>query len=192
MSEGAESIKHAGELARFFDAHAHLSFAPEPEQFAAWLTERFSGAFSTTVTPDDFYFACKAFAHRARVKVGVGAHPWWISQGKLTPLEVEAAARDFARTRFIGEVGLDFGKNGMRDRVFATDEATKEAQVSALRTIFAACVGEPDNASTSAAHGRVFSFHAVQSADVIMDLLEEYGLLPGNTAIFHWLSLIHI
>ena len=182
-----ESGQDASESCLLFDAHAHLSFAPEAERFGAWVAKRFAGAFSTTVTPADFIQARDLLASLDSVKVGVGAHPWWISQGKLTALDIEAGALEFARARFIGEVGLDFGKIGMCDRTFDTDEAAKEAQVSALRTIFAACVGEIDDTETGVA-GRVFSFHAVQSADVIMDLLEEYGLFAGNTVIFHWFS----
>lgn len=186
MSGREGSLKDAAALGQLFDAHAHLSFAPDAARFGGWVAERFAGAFSTTVTPEDFERARALFASLPAVKVGVGAHPWWISQGKLSALDVEAAALEFAHARFIGEIGLDFGKNGMRERAFESDEAAKEAQVSALRTIFAACVGEVDSAE--GAGGRVFSFHAVQSADVIMDLLEEYGLLAGNTAIFHWFS----
>lgn len=189
MNERASLLKDAAALGQFFDAHAHLSFAPEAARFGAWMTERFAGAFSTTVTPEDFNRARELFAGLSTVKVGVGAHPWWISLGELSPLDLESAAIEFSRATYIGEVGLDFGKKGMWKCAFDSDEAAEEAQVSALRTIFAACQGEPEHAASARTHeGRVFSFHSVRSADVVLDLLEEFGLLSGNTIIFHWFS----
>ena len=185
----AHNLNGLLDTSALFDAHAHLSFAPEPARFGAWATHQFAGAFSTTVTPADFTRARKVFADLDSVKVGVGAHPWWISLGELSPLDLESAAIEFAQAPYIGEVGLDFGKKGMWTCAFDSDEAAEAAQVSALRTIFAACQGEPEHTANTQAHaGRVFSFHAVRSADVIMDLLEEFDLLSGNTIIFHWFS----
>ena len=68
----------------FFDAHAHMSFAPDVTSFASWFTERFAGAFSTTVSPADYQFAQQALASFPKIKVGVGAHPWWVAQGKIS------------------------------------------------------------------------------------------------------------
>ena len=67
-----------------------------------------------------------------------------------------------------------------------------------LRTIFAAAKKSPAPSvvegiegakeAGEAKGGRVFSFHAVRGADVIMDMLEKYELLEDNTIIFHWFS----
>ena len=64
----------------------------------------------------------------------------------------------------IGEVGLDFA--GPR-------AAAREAQVAAMRRILAAAPPRP---------GRLYSLHAVRSADVLLDLLEEAGVLPAPGA----------
>lgn len=176
----------------FFDAHAHMSFAPDVASFASWFTERFAGAFSTTVSPADYRFAQQALASFPKIKVGVGAHPWWVAQGKISDEDKALLPDLVASARYVGEVGLDFGKNGLVKSVFATDEQTKQAQIEVLRTIFAAAKKSPAPSVIEGAGetkgGRVFSFHAVRSADVIMDMLEEYELLSGNAAIFHWFS----
>lgn len=185
----------------FFDAHAHMSFAPDVASFASWFTERFAGAFSTTVSPADYRFAQQALASFPKIKVGVGAHPWWVAQGKISDEDKALLPGLVASARYIGEVGLDFGKNGLAKSVFATDEQTKQAQVEVLRTIFAAAKKNPapsvaeDIESAKEAKeageakgGRVFSFHAVRGADVVIDMLEEYELLEDNTIIFHWFS----
>lgn len=186
------------ESREFFDAHAHMSFAPDVASFASWFTERFAGAFSTTVSPADYCFAQQTLVSFPKIKVGVGAHPWWVAQGKISDEDKALLPGLVANARYIGEVGLDFGKNGLDKSVFATDEQTKQAQIEVLRTIFAAAkkspapsVGEDIEGAKEAGEakgGRVFSFHAVRGADVIMDMLEEYELLEDNTIIFHWFS----
>lgn len=189
------------ESREFFDAHAHMSFAPDVASFASWFTECFAGAFSTTVSPADYRFAQQALASFPKIKVGVGAHPWWVAQGKISDEDKALLPGLVASARYIGEVGLDFGKNGLAKSVFATDEQTKQAQVEVLRTIFAAAKKNPapsvaeDIESAKEAKeageakgGRVFSFHAVRGADVVIDMLEEYELLEDNTIIFHWFS----
>lgn len=176
----------------FFDAHAHMSFAPDVASFASWFTERFAGAFSTTVSPADYRSAQQALASFPKIKVGVGAHPWWVAQGKISDEDKALLPGLVASARYIGEVGLDFGKNGLAKSIFATDEQTKQAQIEVLRTIFAAAKKSPAPSVIEGAgetkDGRVFSFHAVRGADVIMDMLEEYELLEDNTIIFHWFS----
>ena len=180
------------ESREFFDAHAHMSFAPAVASFASWFTERFAGAFSTTVSPADYRSAQQALASFPKIKVGVGAHPWWVAQGKISDEDKALLPGLVASARYIGEVGLDFGKNGLAKSVFATDEQTKQAQIEVLRTIFAAAKKSPAPSVIEGAgetkDGRVFSFHAVRGADVIMDMLEEYELLEDNTIIFHWFS----
>lgn len=183
------------ESREFFDAHAHMSFAPDVASFASWFTERFAGAFSTTVSPADYRSAQQALASFPKIKVGVGAHPWWVAQGKISDEDKALLPGLVASARYIGEVGLDFGKNGLAKSIFATDEQTKQAQIEVLRTIFAAAKKSPAPSVVEGAEeageakgGRAFSFHAVRGADVIMDMLEEYELLEDNTIIFHWFS----
>lgn len=182
----------------FFDAHAHMSFAPDVTPFASWFTECFAGAFSTTVSPADYRFAQQTLVSFPKIKVGVGAHPWWVAQGKISDEDKALLPGLVANALYIGEVGLDFGKNGLAKSVFATDDQTKQAQIEVLRMILAAAKKSPAPSVSEdiegakeageAKGGRVFSFHAVRGADVIMDMLEEYELLTGNTVIFHWFS----
>ena len=170
--------------AALFDAHAHYSFAPDPKHFAAWAAKHFAGAFSTTVDLEDFTSARQLFASFPTIRVGLGAHPWWVARGEIDTMQVARIASRAAGERFIGEVGLDFGNNGLRESAFATDEETKAAQVEALCAILDACA----SSDVEAAGKRIFSFHAVRSADTILDLMEEYDLLSDNTTIFHWFS----
>lgn len=158
----------------------------------------FRGAFSTTVSPADYRFAQQTLVSFPKIKVGVGAHPWWVAQGKISDEDKALLPGLVANARYIGEVGLDFGKNGLAKSVFATDDETKQAQIEVLRMIFAAAKKSPAPSVSEdiegakeageAKGGRIFSFHAVRGADVVIDMLEEYELLEDNTIIFHWFS----
>ena len=171
------------ESREFFDAHAHMSFALDVASFASWFTERFAGAFSTTVSPADYRFAQQTLVSFPKIKVGVGAHPWWVAQGKISDEDKALLPDLVANARYIGEVGLDFGKNGLAKSVFATDEQTKQAQIEVLRTIFAAAKKSPAPSVVEGIEGAKEA-----GADVIMDMLEKYELLEDNTIVFHWFS----
>ncbi|MDQ9893106.1 hypothetical protein RFZ55_12295, partial [Acinetobacter baumannii] len=57
----------------------------------------------------DALAARSRFGTPPNVRVGVGLHPWWIADGRCGEIEIEQAAQLAAASRFIGEVGLDFG-----------------------------------------------------------------------------------
>ena len=122
------------------------------------LAELGMGAFSTTVTPEGYERARGLLEPFGNVRVGLGLHPWWIADGRLGPQDVALFERLAKDERFIGEVGLDFG----RDRA-----ETRDAQVAAFERV---------------------SIHAVKAAGEALDVLERAGALVGNACIFHWFS----
>jgi TatD DNase family protein len=118
------------------------------------------------------------------VYLGLGAHPWWVTDGSIDA-EAKEQLLQLAKTeRFIGEIGLDFGKKCLSSSVFETPEKAMEAQVDILRSLFEVCAENPVDHPL----GRVFSIHAVKSTKVVLDLLEEYQLTKNNHPIFHWFS----
>ena len=73
-------------------------------------------------------------------------------------------------TRFVNEVGLDFGKR---------QADTVREQADAFRRIAAACAEQG---------GKVLSIHAVKAARETLDILEQAGTLESCTCVFHWYS----
>ncbi|MBQ3301736.1 MAG: TatD family hydrolase, partial [Eggerthellaceae bacterium] len=73
-------------------------------------------------------------------------------------------------TRFIGEIGLDFGRRGAQ---------SASAQVPVFKEIM-----------THAARqgGKVISIHAIKSADTVLNVLETSGALDTCACIMHWFS----
>jgi len=150
--------------------HCHLDFLDDPAGFAHGARLRGLGFFSATVTPGGFERACELLAGCENVRVGVGLHPWWINDGRCDAEDVERVCAAIARTQFVGEIGLDFGKRCA---------ASHEAQIAAFERIAAAC---------AEVGGRLLTVHAVRSADAALDVLERTGCLANNQVILHWYS----
>ena len=150
----------------FDDAHVHLDFMSNGEEVASAAAADGVRLFAVTVTPAGFLVARKRFAEFGNVAVGLGLHPWWVER----PDDGEALVELLGETRFVGEVGLDFGKR---------HETTRETQLAVFSQIAQAC-GE--------AGGKVMSIHAVHAARESLDVLERAGTLETCTCIFHWFT----
>ena len=140
------------------------------------------GGLCATVTPDEYRLAAldmgEELARNENLKLGIGLHPWWLSDGSCGTDAVDNLISLCPKTRFIAEVGLDF--------------APRRAESAQLqRTSFARIA--------AASRGKVLSVHAVKSANVVLDLLENVGLIApgtphdarnddGTAVIFHWFS----
>lgn len=152
-----------------FDAHVHLDFMANGEEVAADARAAGMRLFAGTVTPAGFVAARERFGGFDNVDVGLGLHPWWV-EGADDGGGVEAFLELLPETRFVNEVGLDFGKR---------HADTREAQVAAFRRIAAEC---------AAAGGKVLSVHSVHAARETIDILESAGTLESCTCIFHWFT----
>ena len=161
-----------------YDMHCHLAFSPDTRAAAIAMRQEGIGGMCATVTPDEYHLASLALAdelnRNSNFKLGVGLHPWWLSDGSCGADAVAYAAE----TRFIGEIGLDF--------------APRRAESAQLqRTVLARIA--------AASRGKVLSVHAVKSVGVALDLMESVGLVApgapqgpqnpqGTAVIFHWFS----
>lgn len=157
---------------RLFDMHCHLDRMANADEVAREAVANDMALFCTTVTPADALAARSRFGTPPNVRVGVGLHPWWITDGRCDEIEIEQAAQLAAASRFIGEVGLDFGPR---------HAANAQRQLDALEAIARACAGHP-------VEGRVLSIHAVRSAGEALDVFERHGLTASAHCIFHWFS----
>lgn len=75
----------------------------------------------------------------------------------------------FAKSHYIGEVGLDFSKEYIQN---------KETQIQVFRDIVRLCEQQGE---------KVVSIHSLKSASTIIEILEEYKTQKNNIYIFHWL-----
>ena len=145
---------------RLFDMHCHLDRMANADEVARDAAANDMALLCTTVTPADTLAARSRFGTPSNVRVGMGLHPWWVADGRCGEVEVEQAAQLAAASRFIGEVGLDFGPR---------HAANAQRQLDALEAIARSCAGHP-------VEGRVLSIHAVRSAGEALDVFERHGL----------------
>ena len=161
---------------RLFDAHCHLDFMSNMEEVARDAAADGLHVLATTVTPQGYLRAREALAGLPNVGVAVGAHPWWVADGRLSTADVEAAARLAGTTRLVGEVGMDFSPKHV-------PEGSKDVQRAAFRRI---C--EATAAGSDPAHPTVMSIHSVCSAAEVLDVLSTTGCLERCRCVFHWFS----
>lgn len=159
-------------MARIYDLHCHLGFAPDAAALARGGAVAGIGALSCAVAPGDYAAARDLLAPYPALHAALGLHPWWVADGRVDEADL-ALFEDLAgRAPFIGEVGLDLA--GRR-------AATREAQVAALRRVLAATAGR----------GVLYSVHAVGAAGAVLDLMDEAGVFApgaGDDVAFHWFS----
>lgn len=159
-----------GDSFALVDMHCHLDFSSDMAALAQLAQVHSVAAFSNTVTPEGYLAASKALASFPNVRVGVGLHPWWVADGCCDAKQVELACQLIQKTRFVGEVGLDFAPRR---------EGTFETQLDAFERIVYACCAQ---------NGKVISIHAVRSATAVLDVLERHRATHDNACILHWFS----
>ncbi len=148
--------------------HCHLGFYDDLAATANELRALGVGAFCTTVTPSE-YEQMSQLAALPNVRLGVGLHPWWLSDGRAGAEDAKHVTEIAASERYIGEVGLDFSRDNAKQA---------ELQIASLDAILAACEDTE----------HVFSLHAVKSASAVLDLLEKHRTCEESQVILHWFS----
>lgn len=150
------------------DMHCHLGSISNGEEIACDARLAGSLLFANTVDRADWVQTQNRFGALDNVFIGYGMHPWWVNAGTSTDVMAENLNR--ANPRYIGEIGLDFGKRHM---------STKASQIEAYAQI-CRWAGERG--------GRLISIHSVNAAQEALDILGQSGASESCSCIFHWYS----
>ena len=159
----------------YFDAHVHANLMDSPLNVARSSNEAGLGLFTCGVTPHD-YLELAPQLTQDNIRVGLGAHPWYISDGLVTEKDIELLLELMEQTPYIGEIGLDFSSRYCVDGL-------QELQVKAFTKI---CKRAAELSQDS--KPRVLSMHTVRSVDVVLDILEQTGAAQACIPIIHWFS----
>lgn len=158
---------------RLIDTHFHYDFLPQAtrERFTAGLAQEGVGFIAQTVRPSGFL----EIERESLPMAAVGYHPWYIDDNYERELEIFRAA--LPRTRFVGEIGLDFAPRRL-------DDVPAETQIRIFTCIL--------DAVRASSQSHILSIHTVRSADAVLDLIEprldtSSSDAPGETfvPIFH-------
>lgn len=150
-----------------FDLHCHLGVACNAEDAARMLGRVRGGALVATLSATDFAAASRRLSGIGCVRVAVGLHPWAIADGTAGGAAVDAVVSLLDDVRYVGEVGLDFGKaHGRRQAM----------QREAFARIVRRCANLGD---------RVLSVHGVHAAGDMLDILEQSGVTRTCAVVLH-------
>ncbi|MCJ2054520.1 Qat anti-phage system TatD family nuclease QatD [Methylobacterium sp. J-070] len=149
------------------DFHCHLDLYAKPAEVIAEVARRGTYVLAVTTTPKAFEGNLRYVSEVARIRVAVGLHPELVKERHH---EVGLVCATLARTRYVGEVGLD----GSPDH-----RPSMELQREVLRRILGACASQG---------GRIVSLHSRMAASQVLDEIEIAGAAAMGTPVLHWFS----
>lgn len=147
------------------DAHCHLDHYPDPYAMAQEVERARILTVAVTNSPAAFLRAHPHVRPLRHIRLAVGLHPLEHELHDAGRADIRAAFRNcLARTSYVGEVGLDFTREG---------RAWRDAQVASFRFVLEQLVAVP----------KFVTLHSRGAEAAILDLLEEYAVGP---VVFHW------
>ena len=159
----------------YFDTHVHANLMDSPLNVARSSHDAGLAFFTCGVTPQD-YLELAPQLTQCNIRVGLGAHPWYISDRRVTEKDIELLLELMEQTSYLGEIGLDFSSRYCVDGL-------QELQVKAFTQICARAAELSRNDQP-----RVLSMHTVRSVDTVLDILEQTGAAQACIPIIHWFS----
>lgn len=145
------------------DSHCHIDLYPDPYEVAISTERQRITTIAVTNLPSAYYAAKPHMRQFRYLRLAVGLHPLLVQNH--TAKEKDLFRQAFSETHYVGEVGLDFSKQG----------TSKEQQVESLKFVLSHLQQEP----------RFVTIHSRRAESVVLQLLDDYGIQP---VIFHWYS----
>jgi TatD DNase family protein len=145
------------------DVHCHFDMMPNPEAYVRQKENAGDIVIGMTNLPSHFQMGQPYIMHYKHIRLGLGFHPLLAAENKN---ELPLFKRMVDETSYIGEVGLDFSREGY---------ASKEEQIKVLKEILTTLRGKR----------KIVSVHSRRAEKELLELLEEYNI---ENVIFHWYS----
>lgn len=147
------------------DFHCHLDLMDNPTTVVKELEEACAYVLSVTTIPKAFPKTSRLAAKGGRIRTALGYHPQLVGE---RPNELSIFEKLLPETRYVGEVGLDGGKD------FAN---SKEGQVKVFKTILKLCAS---NGS------KIISIHSRHAASAVLDMINQYP--KCGVPVLHWFT----
>lgn len=145
------------------DTHCHFDMMPNPEWYIREREDAGDIVIGMTNLPSHFQMGIdhvKMFRH---IRLSLGMHPLLAEEGQK---EMSLFRRYIDETSYIGEIGLDFSREGY---------STKEMQIDILHDVLSLLRGKK----------KIISVHSRRAEKELLELLTEYDI---KNVIFHWYS----
>jgi len=143
------------------DTHCHIDLYPNPNSVIAELEKNGIIAIGMTNLPSHFIQGYPHVRNLKRIRLALGLHPL---MAKNHLKELPLFIKHLDATSYIGEVGLDFSKQGI---------GTKDIQIKSFERILEAVSNKQ----------KILSIHSRGAEKEVLQLLQEYKI---ENAIFHW------
>lgn len=145
------------------DVHCHFDMMPNPEVYVRQKEETGDIVIGMTNLPSHFQIGQPFVMHYKHIRLGLGFHPLLAAENKK---ELTLFKRLIDETSYIGEIGLDFSREGY---------ASKEEQIIVLKEILTTLRGKK----------KIVSVHSRRAEKELLGLLGEFNI---ENVIFHWYS----
>ncbi|MEO8381145.1 MAG: Qat anti-phage system TatD family nuclease QatD [Acidobacteriota bacterium] len=149
---------------RYVDAHCHLDQYPDPKAVVGACEESQTYTIAVTNLPRAFSNTQRLVDSRQFVRAAVGLHPELVAEHSNA---LNALLSLIDKTKYVGEVGLDYTK---------ANAEIRQLQRDVLGRVFERC---------EALGGKVITIHSRRAAE---DVLELATSLRRSTVILHWFS----
>jgi TatD DNase family protein len=150
--------------AALVDTHCHVDLFPDPAALVRQIERQRVYTIAVTNAPNVFPRLCEIVGDARFVRAALGLHPELAVQRHS---ELPQFAMLLPRTRYVGEVGLDYQ---------TTVESERAIQRRVLSTIIEHCDTSGD---------KVVTVHSRRAAD---DVVDAFGERFRGTYILHWYS----
>lgn len=145
------------------DTHCHFDMMPNPEGYISAKEKAGDIVIGMTNLPSHFKMGQSHLIGYKHIRLALGLHPLLAAENKK---ELTLFKRLVDQTSYIGEIGLDFSREGI---------ATKNEQISVLREVLATIKGKK----------KIVSVHSRNAEKELLDMLCEFEI---KNVIFHWYS----
>lgn len=145
------------------DTHCHIDLYTNPKVILDICENKGITVFSMTNLPSHFEMGLPFFQSKKYVRMALGMHPLFAALHKNEFSKFELY---LSKTSYIGEIGLDFSKEGYE---------TKDIQLASFNRILNLVFDKK----------KILSLHSRKAEKEVLELLTQYKI---KNAIFHWYS----
>jgi TatD DNase family protein len=143
------------------DTHCHIDLYDNPIEIAKESEKTGIVTIGMTNLPSHFEMGYEHLRSFKKVRLALGLHPLY---SEFHEAELPCFIKNIDNTSYIGEIGLDFSKEGI---------GTKDIQLKTFKRILQELEGKK----------KIISLHSRKAENSILDLLVQHNF---KSAIFHW------
>jgi TatD DNase family protein len=150
-----------------YDMHCHLDLMPSMQTVARDALKNKLNILAVTTTPKAYEKEINLLKDFNNIRVALGLHPQLIKERYS---ELSIVEQYIESANYIGEIGLDFGRQYY---------SSKEKQIEVFDKIIY---------WSALFQNKIISIHSVKADKHVVDILVKHSCFKNNICILHWFS----